>query len=219
MKVKLMDFNGIDSVGLYAYTANKYLLLGREVQEKYVKDLEKTLGVKSERLTIAGTSFINVFMVGEYDKILVPSIIFSREKEILEGLGFKCKVVDTINTCLGNNILLGEEKILASIDMEEEVLTEISKFFEKPVEKASLANVNAVSSLVVQNKNGVLASSELSKEEVELIQKALQKDVTTGTINMGSQYIKSGVICNDQGLIVGSTSGGPEITNADEALK
>lgn len=36
---------------------------------------------------------------------------------------------------------------------------------------------------------------------------------------MGSQYIKSGVLVNSNGLAVSKNSGGPELVNAEEALK
>jgi translation initiation factor 6 len=38
------------------------------------------------------------------------------------------------------------------------------------------------------------------------------------TINMGSPHIRCGLICNDNGFIVGDSSGGPEIVNAEQEL-
>ena len=42
--------------------------------------------------------------------------------------------------------------------------------------------------------------------------------VAKGSVNFGSPFISSGLICNKNGFIIGDISGGPEIQNADEAL-
>jgi translation initiation factor 6 len=52
-----------------------------------------------------------------------------------------------------------------------------------------------------------------------MIETTLKVPVTTGTLNLGNPYVKGGLVANSHGLIVGDMSGGPEIVNAEEALR
>jgi len=36
---------------------------------------------------------------------------------------------------------------------------------------------------------------------------------------MGSTQVRSGIAVNDNGMIIGELSGGPEVVNADEAFR
>jgi len=55
---------------------------------------------------------------------------------------------------------------------------------------------------------------ELNKKVAE----ELKVQVETGTVNMANPLVRSGIICNDYGLVVGDASGGPEVTHIDESL-
>jgi translation initiation factor 6 len=67
-------------------------------------------------------------------------------------------------------------------------------------------------------KKKSLMSNDFDREDQKLIEKTFDVVATPGSVNMGSPYVRAGIICNGNGFIVGSNSGGPEITNADEAL-
>ena len=219
MKVLTLEFNGISNIGLYGYLTKEYLLLGKEVSEKYDEQIEKALKVKVKRITIAGTSLIGVFLNGDKEKIVVPDIIFEHEEQILKDLKIDYEKIETVNTCLGNNIVVGEDYFIVNNDFKEKEIKQLEKSLGKKGVVKEYANVTAIGSLFVLNKNRGLVSNELNEKELKEVEKILGKELTPGSMNMGSPYVKAGLLVNENGMIAGRDSGGPEISNAEQALK
>ncbi len=220
MKVKKIDFSGTSIIGLYAFATDSYVLLGSEIHDKYVKELEQVLKVPVHKITIAGTSLLGVFLAGDNEKLIVPDIIFEREENKLKEIGMEYVKVKTLHTCLGNNFFIGKKTILANPEIEESVLDQVAKYYDKKTQKVEIAETNTIGSLLTANNdlNKVLITNDLNDEEAEEIAKIIGMEVTTGSINRGSPHIKSGVICNKNGILIGSNTGGPELVNTTKAL-
>lgn len=220
MHILTTNFNGMNNVGLYGFANDHFALIGKEISDDIAEEIAKTLKVPVHRITIAGTSLIGVFISGNNKKILVPSIIFDDEKESLKELGIDFEILDTKLTCLGNNILCTDDKAIISKEFSESEEKRISSFLGVETLKIKLGGIFAIGSLVVLNKSKdkALMSNDFNREDQKVLEDFFKVEATPGSINMGSPYVSSGIICNSNGLIIGSNSGGPEITNADEAL-
>ncbi len=217
MKVIKQSFNGINTIGLYGFITDKFALLGPQVPQKQAEELEKLFGVPVIKTTIAGTSLLGVFLAGNEEKIIVPSIAFDHEIKKLKELA-EVEVIDTIHTCLGNNVLILPQKIIMNPDLEKSKIEQIEKFFDKKALQMTLSQNTSVGSLGVVQKNNILITHDLAFEEKEML-KEMGLNLTTGTVNMGSPYIKAGLLVNKNGLAIGKDSGGPELVNAETALK
>src|SRR3989344_5065821 len=82
----------------------------------------------------------------------------------------------------------------------------------------NIATLDIVGSCAAVNAGYCLVNKHITPEEQAYIEELLGVVCTTGTLNMGSPFIRSGIICNKNGFVTGNASGGPEITNADQAL-
>ncbi|MFA5797479.1 MAG: translation initiation factor IF-6 [Candidatus Woesearchaeota archaeon] len=216
--ILITNVNSNPNIGLYGYATDKYCLLGREVPEKVAKHIGEILQVPIIQLTIGGTSLLGIFLSGNKNCVLVPGVAFPQELEILHAHKIKYKLIDTKFTCLGNNMICNDKGALISEEYGEREAKLISLALKVPVERAKIADLSTVGSLAVHTKKGMLAHHDILEHEAELIKKVLHVDVSTGTVNMGVPFIGSGIICNKHGFIIGDSSGGPEIMNADEAL-
>lgn len=220
MHTSVINFDGISNIGLYIFANDNFVLLGREVPEKFDKELKEVFKVPIHRISIAGTSMIGVFVAGNNSKLVVPSIIFDDEKEFLKSLGINFEVVDTKLTCLGNNLIVGDNNILANPEFSDAQVKQIGSIFGLPCNKAKITGINTIGSLVVlnENKKRALLSNDSEDDDIGLIETTFDVEVTLGSVNMGSPYIRSGLVCNKNGFAIGSMSGGPEINNADDGL-
>ncbi|GIU69663.1 MAG: translation initiation factor 6 [Candidatus Woesearchaeota archaeon] len=216
--VLITSFNGNPNVGLYGYANDKYCLIGTEVPDKIYKKIEEILAVKVIPITIAGTSLIGVFVNGNSKKLLVPNIIFPHEIAILEKNKIPFAIIDTKYTCLGNNMIITEKSGIVSNDYGVKDIKQINQALGFEVVKAKIASHNTLGSLAVHTKKSILCHHDISEEEAKTLQKILNLEVHTGTVNMGSPFIGAGILCNSKGMIIGEMSGGPEIINADQVL-
>lgn len=219
MNTEILSFNGLNTIGLYGFVTDKFALFGMEVQDKYVDELKRIFEVPVHKITIAGTSLIGVFLSGNENKLLVPDIAFDQELLQLEKLGIDFEVIETKYTCLGNNILIGKKGGLINPLFTEAQAKKISDLIKVPLTRYKIGEIEAIGSLAVINKDKGLISNEITEKEYKEIKKILGVDLTPGTVNMGSEYIKSGILVNSFGLIIGKGSGGPELANADQAFR
>jgi len=218
MSTLILGFNSNPNIGLYGYCTDEYCLLGSDFPEKQAKDIEKALKVPVHRISIAGTAFIGVFLAGNSKHLLVPSIAFPEELKKLEELGIPYTVIDTKLTCLGNNMIISDKAVLASKEFKKTDIDQIKSAVHTPVTQVSFGEIYALGSLAAMNKKGILVSHDLEDEELSLLEETFNKEVMTGTVNYGNEFIKSGVLVNKNGLVIGNMSGGPELVNAEQAF-
>jgi translation initiation factor 6 len=218
MHALMTDFNGNPNVGLYGVASNEIIILSREVPDKIVYEIEKTLEVKAFRISIAGTGMVGVFCILVNNKIMVPDIIFDDELQLLKDMGLDVKVVRTRLTALGNNILCNSKGCLLSPEYPDSMIKEINGFLGVKTDKGIIAGLNTVGSLAKVNNNGGLMHFDATQDELETVGNLLDIDIETSSINTGNPYIASGIIANDKGFVIGAQSSGIEQVDADRAL-
>lgn len=218
MHAIMADYNGNSNIGLFCYATDKYCLVPRGFPEKMIKEFSETLQVPVHTINAAGTSLLGVFFNGTDEILLVPPIMFKSELKDLEEYGIKFKVINTELTALGNNLLINENVCIASSEYDKKALKEIEKALGIPVKLGKIEELDTVGSLAVINKKGCVISPDAKEFEIKFLEKNLGVPVTTGTVNFGSNYVHSGVLCNTKGFVIGEQSGGPEIQNIDIGL-
>ncbi len=222
--VESIDIKGDVNLGLMIYANDKFALIPKTIDEKTIKIIKDILKVPCYNVSIAGTPLVGVFLNGTSDKILVPEIVFDKELEELHKIGKEHGVeflkFESELTCLGNNMLISNEQALLNPDYTEEEVKKVEKLLGVKAQTTMIAEIEIVGAAVIinQDKKKALVHREASNEDIKLIEKTFGVEVETGSVNMGSPYIKSGIVCNKNGFLIGLESGGPEITNADQAL-
>lgn len=218
MHVQKTNFNGNVNLGLYAYATDEYCLVGHDVPNERIDLMHQILKVPIHKISIAGTSLVGVFLAGNNNCLLVPKIAFDTELEILQKLKIHYKVIDTKLTALGNNILCNDTGCLINPEFGKPEENEIKDALKVPVKRTKIAGLTTVGALAALNEKGILIHRDSEDFELDFIETTLNLTAVTGTVNFGSPYIKSGVIVNSNGFLIGDISGGPEIQNADNAF-
>jgi translation initiation factor 6 len=218
MRVLKTNFTGNPNVGLYGYCNDSYCLLGREVPARKAKQVGRVLDVPVHQVTICGTSLIGVFVTGNSQMLLVPEIAFDYELKQLDKLKIDYTIIRSKSTALGNNLLCNDKGCLANPDFSADQKKRIRQALGVALKPGKIAGLGTVGSLAVLNSKGCIVHRDITRAEARYIEDLLGLRCTPSTINMGSPYIRSGVLCNDKGFIVGDASGGPEITNIEQEL-
>lgn len=218
MHLAKTNFNGNPNLGLYLFVTDSYCLAGMDIPDEEVKLVEKVLQVPVHRISIAGTSLIGVFLAGNNSTLLVPSIAFDYELLELDKLGLKYHVIQTKVTALGNSLLCNDSACVYSKEFEESAVAQIKKALDVPCELATLWNLNNVGSLAVLNDKGCLITRDADASEIKFIEDVFKLPCDIGTVNLGNPYIKSGLVTNKFGFLIGDLSGGPEIIHVDRVL-
>jgi translation initiation factor 6 len=218
MHVLKTDFNGNPNVGLYGFATDSYCLLSTDVDKRTVAKVEKALKVPVHQLNICGTSLVGVFLVGNSNCLLVPSIAFDSELKKLDHFKIKYKVLKSDHTALGNNILCNDFGCLVSSDFSVDEKKHIESALGVPVHSGKIADLDTVGSGGVLSSKGGMLHRDASNQEVLFIESLLKVKCNTGTVNMANPFVRSGVIANSHGFVIGRSSGSPELMHIDEVL-
>ncbi|MCC6034976.1 MAG: translation initiation factor IF-6 [Desulfurococcaceae archaeon] len=218
MEIGKMSFFGNPNIGVYAYANDELLLLppglGRD-------DIEELLSVLKTKIVIetklAGTILIGVLVSGNNRAILLPHIVFDNDVEYLKkhirenGLDLEIVVLDSKYTALGNLVLCNSRKCIISQLFNEREVEVIEDFLGVEVLRRRLVNTDLVGSVAVITDYGGVIHPDASDDDIKALRELMGVNVERATVNAGVVYVKSGIIANNKGVIIGGNTTGPEI--------
>ncbi len=207
------DFGGDPNIGLFGLATDKYAVLPDAGIDA------KLLPKKAVYTTIAGTKFCGLFLAGNSNGLLVPWTITERELSILKkGLGgVNICVIESKHTALGNLVSCNDKGAVIS-PLLREFAGRISDCLGVPVKVGTILGINLVGALCAATNRGFLLDMYAEEEDFNLVKGALKVGGDIGTVNFGSEFVKSGILANSKALLVGAKTTGPEIARIDEAL-
>ncbi|MBT3408281.1 translation initiation factor IF-6 [Candidatus Woesearchaeota archaeon] len=218
MNARKMSFHSNSNIGLFAYVNEKFCLIGNVITEEQKKEIEETLEVPVYEILIAGTPLIGIFVNGNEDKIIIPSITKKEELEKLDELQIEYQIVDSKYTALGNNILIGNNQAFVNQNLEKEAIKQIEDFLKIKLHNIDLGELDTLGSIgVIHNDTGVIGEF-IGQNKLNNLNKISDIKFSLGTINQGSDYIKSGIFKNSKGFVIGEMTSGVEIINIEQEL-
>ncbi|MCX8146913.1 MAG: translation initiation factor IF-6 [Candidatus Woesearchaeota archaeon] len=212
------SFHNNPHIGLYMFVTNEYCLLGYNIKRRLKEQIEDVLKVPVYHQLIYGTPFAGIFCAGNSKKLLLPHIVYDDELKQIERLNIDYEIIKTRLTALGNNILCNNNGCMVNPDFEEDAKGKISKALGIKVHTGRIADLKTVGSLAVMNSAYCICHTNTTEKEIKRIKEIFKVECETGTVNMANPYLRSGVACNDHGVIIGDHSGGPEVVHIEQSL-
>ncbi|MCD6402708.1 MAG: translation initiation factor IF-6 [Candidatus Aenigmarchaeota archaeon] len=211
------EFHGDPNVGLYGVASDEVCLLGSTLFKKYGERIEAVLKVPVKPLSVGGTSLVGLFVVMNSNGLLLPKIVTEEELKIVEKLGLRYAIIESKYTALGNLILCNDKGAVVSplLKKQKKIVEETLGVKAKI---GTVAQLSIVGSCGVATNKGCLLHRDVMEEEMGIVEKTLGVNADIGTVNFGTPFVKSGLIANSNGFVVGKMTTGPEIVRVDEAL-
>lgn len=211
--IRFASFHGDANIGLFGIMTEKYAVFPDEGidAKQFVKHVAHT--------TIAGTKLCGIFLAGNSNGLLVPETITERELLVLKNSlkDVEILVMRSKYTALGNLVICNDNGAIISPLLRAHA-KEISKCLKVDVIVSSMLKMNIVGALAVATKKGFILDMYADKDDIKTAKDALGVDGDIGTVNFGSEFVKSGLLANSKGVFVGNATTGPETSRIDEAL-
>ncbi len=218
MHVHVTRFNGNPNVGLYGFATDTYCLIGQSVPVGESKLIKEALKVPVHRITIAGTDLVGALITGNSRMLLVPEITYPREMRALDKLGIAHTIIQARITAFGNTILCNDQGTLVSGDFSADQKKRIRQALDVALKPGTLGGLDTVGSCGVITGRGGVLHRDATPEEVKKAQDLFGVELECASVNMGNPHVRSGIIANSHGFVVGDASGGPEMNYIDAAL-
>jgi translation initiation factor 6 len=213
MAVLKTNFNGNPNVGLYGFATDSYCLIGKGLKRSLIKQIGEVLKVPVYEITINHSNLIGVYCCGTKDSLFVPELIKEDEEKELK---IKYKKIKTKFSALGNNIVLKGNNALVNPEFEENIKSQLEGF---KVESLTVDGHKVIGSCVIVNDHGCLVNMNIDEKELKKIEKKMGVRTEVGSVNKGNPYVRSGIICNSNGYIIGGETTGMEVMRIEEVLK
>ncbi len=220
MPIERINYWGNPHIGIYMFTNDRITIVPTNIEEKIVPIIANVLKTRIVKTTIGGMNIIGVLVVGNNKGILLPRFIRDDElrtiKEVFDG---NIEIVKSRYTALGNICLVNDNAALLHPDTFEELKGIVKDVLEvDTVEKGTIAGISTVGSAAYVTNKGGLVHPDANDAEINFLSNLFGVRFDIATVNFGIGFIKSGLVANTHGVLVGDKTTGPEILRISQIL-
>ena len=200
------------NLGVYISVNDSIALLPMGFAESKAEKLAEYLNVDYHYTAIANTRLIGSLSVMNNKGILLPKTAFQNEFDFLKKeTKLEVGVLDSKFTALGNVICANDKGAIVSPWLSDSDCQTISDVMGVEVYQRKIAGFNQTGSVMVANNTGAAIHPEADEEDMKTFANVLGVKVEQSSINNGIPYVASGILANDNAIVVGSLTTGPEI--------
>ncbi len=219
MPLDTLRIRGNPNIGAYIFANNKVALVPKGIDSSVKRKVSDTLNVEVIEASVDESPLLGVFIAGNDKAILVPGLIRDNELQELREVGLNVVVIHTPYTALGNIILANNYAAMFYEELgEREVSLMVESLGVIRFRRGTIAKIPTVGSAAVITDKGGVVHPDVSDEELNELSKFFGVSMDVGTVNFGVAFIKTGLVANNYGALVGERTTGPEIMRIIKAL-
>jgi len=161
---------------------------------------------------VANTRLLGVLMVLNNHGILLPRTSSPEEiANLRKQTDLNVKILDTKYNALGNLICANDKGGIVSPVIEKEHIKEIEDVLDIEVMQKKVAGYYQVGAVMQANNLGCVIHPETDEEDMKKFSGILGVNIEHSTINGGTPFVSSGMLVNNNAIVVGNLTNGPEI--------
>ncbi len=213
MNIEKINYKGNPNIGVFMFSNDKIVLVPRDLDDKTLSIVARVLGSKVLRITLGGMNIIGIFIAGNNKGLLLSPLVKDDEYRLIESsFDGNIAIAKTRFTAIGNVVLVNDRAAYIHPDAYEELKNYVKEYLEvEVIERGTIAEIPTVGSVAYVNSIGGIVHPEASDKEIEHLSHLFGVKMDVGTINFGIGFIRSGLVGNNRGLLVGGRTTGPEI--------
>jgi len=210
-------FAGDPNIGVFCRVLDDIAIIPPEAPDTFREAVRAALDVDLVETYVQGSSIIGSLLVGNRKGMVVSGLASPDEIAILSEHREVMLLTGTMNAA-GNVILANDRVAIIHPEMEKEKAQEIGEFLGVDVLQKSLGGIKTVGMAGAATSNGVIVPPRSNEQEIARIEEFCGVPVGTGTINMGSGLIGTGLLVNTRGYIAGAQTSGFELGRIEDVF-
>jgi len=218
----LSTFHGDPNLGIFFACNEKICLVPKSIETKNIRNIKKCLKVETVKIKIAESDLIGIFCALNSNGILVSDLIKDGElkelKNKIKSFDMNVEKISSKYSAIGNLILCNDKGAIISKLISRKEKRKIEDCLGVEVEYAKIAKLNIVGSCGIATNKGCLLHRDVKANEINRVEDILKVNADIGTVNFGSPFVKSGLIANSEGCLLGEKTTPPELARIMEAL-
>jgi translation initiation factor 6 len=214
---RTITFDGDPNIGVFARVLGDIAIIPPESPAEFREAVRQALDVEIISTTIQGSAIIGSLVSGNSRGIIVSGI--ATEDEIAQFSDYREVMLlnETMNAA-GNVILANDTFAAVHPEMPSDLVKEIGEFLKVEVITLTLGSIKTIGMAGVATNKGVIVHPRATAQEIARLEAVAKVPVGTGTINMGSGLIGTGILVNERGYIAGNATSGFELGRIEDVF-
>jgi translation initiation factor 6 len=208
---------GDPNIGVFSRVLGNIAIIPPESPEDYKQALIRALNVELVETTVQGSTIIGSLVAGNSRGLVMSGLATDNEITILEKYWKILLLKDSMNAA-GNVIMANDTFAAVHEDMPSELAHEIGEFLEVEVIHLTLGGVKTVGMAGVATNKGIIVHPRATPHQIARLEEVAKIPVGTGTINMGSALVGTGLLVNETGYIAGNATSGFELGRIEDVF-
>jgi translation initiation factor 6 len=210
-------FAGDPNIGVFCRVLDDIAIIPPEAPDPFKEAVRAALDIDLVETFVQGSSIIGSLLVGNRKGIVVSGLASESEIAVLSSYREVMLLTGTMNAA-GNVILANDNVAIIHPEMEKEKAEEIGEFLGVDVLQKSLGGIKTVGMAGTATSKGVIVPPRSTGQEIARIEEFCGVPVGTGTINMGSGLIGTGLLVNERGYLAGAQTSGFELGRIEDVF-
>ncbi len=214
---RTITFDGDPNIGVFARVLGDIAIIPPEAPEDFKAAIRAALSVTLVETTVQGSSIIGSLVAGNSRGMVVSGLATEEEIDILSEHREVLLLTESMNAA-GNVIMANDSFAAVHPDMPSDLREAIGEFLGVETIALVLGGVKTVGMAGVATNKGVIVHPRATDRQIEQLEKIAQVPVGTGSINMGSGLVGTGLLVSDQGYIAGNATSGFELGRIEDVF-
>lgn len=218
---RTLSLNGDPHIGVFTRVFEDIAFVPVDSPEEFRAKIAEALEVEVIPTFIQGSSVIGLLLTGNSRGFVCSGLIHDSELDLLQEYGDVLLLGEEMNAA-GNVILTNDKFAVVHPDMSSEMRKLVSEFLKVEVIPMSFAGVGTVGMAGACTNTGVLLPARSSPDEILHLENSISdaEDISigTGSVNMGTGLIGTGLLVNSKGYLAGNTTTGFELGRIEDVF-
>jgi len=214
---RTVTFGGDPNIGVFARVVGDIAIVPPDAPEDFKEAVKTALGVTLVETTVQGSAIIGSLVAGNSRGIVVSGLATEDEVGILSKHREVLLLNDTMNAA-GNVIMANDTFAAVHPDMPSGMMHAIGEFLGVEVITLVLGGVKTVGMAGVATNKGVILHPRATDQQIARVEAAAKVPVGTGSINMGSGLVGTGLLVNEKGYLAGNATSGFELGRIEDVF-
>ncbi|HXX55816.1 MAG TPA: translation initiation factor IF-6 [Methanoregula sp.] len=210
-------YAGDPNIGVFARVVGDIAIIPPEAPEDFKAAVKAALLVELVETTVQGSAIIGSLVAGNSRGIVVSGLATDAEIDILSEYREVLLLTESMNAA-GNVIMANNTFAAVHEDMPTDMAHAIGEFLGVEVIALNLGGVKTVGMAGVATDKGVIVHPRATAQQIARIEAVAKVPVGTGTINMGSALIGTGLLVNESGYLAGNATSGFELGRVEDVF-
>ena len=212
-----ITFDGDPNIGVFARVLGDVVIIPPASPGDFKAAVREALDAEVIETTIQGSAIIGSLVAGNSRGAVVSGLATDQEIDRLTEYREVLLLNESMNAA-GNVIMANDSFVAVHPDMPADMGKAIAEFLGCELVFLTLGGVKTVGMAGVATNKGVIVHPGATAQELSRLETVAKIPVGTGTINMGSSLIGTGLLVNEKGYIAGNATSGFELGRVEDVF-